>query len=70
MVITLVYAPAAPRLRHLRIRFSGAMAAGKTLSVIVDSIDQTPQSRPCLYSASITSTELKLSDGEQIIRCR
>ncbi len=40
--------------------------AGKTVEQIVDSIDQTPQSRPLPYSASITSTELKLSDGEQI----
>lgn len=40
--------------------------AGKTVEQIVDSIDQTPQSRPLPYSASITSTELKLSDGKQI----
>ncbi|EJE6940964.1 copper-binding periplasmic metallochaperone CueP [Salmonella enterica] len=40
--------------------------AGKTVEQIVDTIDQTPQSRPLPYSASITSTELKLSDGEQI----
>ncbi len=51
----------------LRIRFSGATwAGGKTVEQIVDTIDQTPQSRPLPYSASITSTELKLSDGEQI----
>ncbi|ECF6073700.1 copper-binding periplasmic metallochaperone CueP [Salmonella enterica] len=40
--------------------------AGKTVEQMVDTIDQTPQSRPLPYSASITSTELKLSDGEQI----
>ncbi|HCL5272830.1 TPA: copper-binding periplasmic metallochaperone CueP [Salmonella enterica] len=40
--------------------------AGKSVEQIVDTIDQTPQHRPLPYSASITSTELKLSDGEQI----
>ncbi|EDP8626890.1 hypothetical protein G6D98_004162 [Salmonella bongori] len=40
--------------------------AGKTVEQIVDTIDQTPQNRPLPYSASITSTELKLADGEQI----
>lgn len=40
--------------------------AGKTVEQIVDTIDQTSQHRPLPYSASITSTELKLSDGEQI----
>ena len=39
--------------------------AGKSVEQIVDTIDQTPQSRPLPYSASITSTELKLaSDGQ------
>lgn len=62
-----VYAPAAPRLRHPQNPLSGATwAGGKTVEQIVDTIDQTPQSRPLPYSASITSTELKLSDGEQI----
>ena len=44
--------------------------SGKSVEQIVDAIDQSPQSRPLPYSASITSTELKLSSGEQVIRCR
>lgn len=58
------------RLRACGISESAFLAqhglAGKTVEQIVDTIDQTPQSRPLPYSASITSTELKLSDGEQI----
>ncbi|HHE5698983.1 TPA: copper-binding periplasmic metallochaperone CueP [Citrobacter amalonaticus] len=40
--------------------------AGKSVEQIVDTIDQTPQSRPLPYSASITSTELKLASDGQI----
>ncbi|MFQ0835100.1 MULTISPECIES: copper-binding periplasmic metallochaperone CueP [Citrobacter freundii complex] len=40
--------------------------SGKSVEQIVDAIDQSPQSRPLPYSASITSTELKLSSGEQV----
>ncbi|MDA8479444.1 copper-binding periplasmic metallochaperone CueP [Citrobacter sp. Awk 4] len=39
--------------------------AGKSVEQIVETIDQSPQNRPLPYSASITSTELKLSDGDQ-----
>ncbi|MEI7268640.1 copper-binding periplasmic metallochaperone CueP [Pectobacterium versatile] len=39
--------------------------AGKSVEQIVDTIDQSPQDRPLPYSASITSKELKLSDGQQ-----
>ncbi|WP_336220035.1 copper-binding periplasmic metallochaperone CueP [Citrobacter amalonaticus] len=40
--------------------------AGKSVEQIVDTIDQTPQARPLPYSASITSTELKLAaDGQK-----
>lgn len=39
--------------------------AGKNTQQIVDAIDQNPQARPLPFSASITSSELKLSDGEQ-----
>lgn len=39
--------------------------AGKSVEQIVDTIDQTPQPRPLPYSASITSTELKLSSEGQ-----
>ncbi|WP_323666698.1 copper-binding periplasmic metallochaperone CueP [Pectobacterium punjabense] len=39
--------------------------AGKTVEQIVDAIDRSPQARPLPYSASITSKELKLSDGQQ-----
>lgn len=39
--------------------------AGKTVEQMVDAIDQTPQARPLPWSASVTSTALKLSSGEQ-----
>lgn len=39
--------------------------AGKNTQQIVDAIDQDPHARPLPFSASITSTELKLSDGKQ-----
>lgn len=39
--------------------------AGKSVAQIVEAIDQTPQNRPLSYSASITSTELKLFSGDQ-----
>ncbi|MBN3081650.1 copper-binding periplasmic metallochaperone CueP [Pectobacterium jejuense] len=39
--------------------------AGKSVEQIVDTIDQSPHARPLPYSASITSKELKLSDGQQ-----
>ncbi|CBG90946.1 copper-binding periplasmic metallochaperone CueP [Citrobacter rodentium] len=39
--------------------------AGKTVEQMVDTIDQTPQARPLPLSASVTSTALKLSSGEQ-----
>ncbi|EHG7611290.1 MULTISPECIES: copper-binding periplasmic metallochaperone CueP [Citrobacter] len=39
--------------------------AGKTVEQMVDALDQTPQARPLPLSASITSTALKLSSGEQ-----
>ena len=39
--------------------------AGKNTQQIVEAIDQNPQARPLPFSASITSTELKLSDGQQ-----
>jgi len=39
--------------------------AGKNTQQIVEAIDQNPQARPLPFSASITSTELKLSDGKQ-----
>lgn len=39
--------------------------AGKTVEQMVNTIDQTPQARPLPYSASITSTELKLSSEGQ-----
>lgn len=38
--------------------------AGKNTRQIVDAIDQNPQARPLPFSASITSSELKLSDGK------
>ncbi|MEG0262826.1 MAG: copper-binding periplasmic metallochaperone CueP [Citrobacter sp.] len=40
--------------------------SGKSVEQIVETIDQSPQNRPLSYSASITSTELKLSSGDQI----
>lgn len=40
--------------------------SGKSVEQIVETIDQSPQNRPLPYSASITSTELKLSSGDQI----
>ncbi|WHP30220.1 copper-binding periplasmic metallochaperone CueP [Trabulsiella odontotermitis] len=39
--------------------------AGKSVEQIIETIDQTPQNRPLPYSASVTSTTLKLSDGGQ-----
>ncbi|AHK18539.1 copper-binding periplasmic metallochaperone CueP [Yersinia similis] len=39
--------------------------AGKTAEQMVDAIDQSPQTRPLPYSASVTSAELMLSDGQQ-----
>ncbi|MTH45484.1 copper-binding periplasmic metallochaperone CueP [Intestinirhabdus alba] len=39
--------------------------AGKSVEQIIDAIDQTPQPRPLAYSASVTGTGLKLSDGER-----
>ena len=39
--------------------------AGKNTQQIVEAIDQNPQARPLPFSASITSSELKLSDGKQ-----
>lgn len=38
---------------------------GKNTQQLVDAIDQNPQARPLPFSASITSSELKLSDGKQ-----
>ena len=40
--------------------------SGKSVEQIVETIDQSPQSRPLPYSASITSTALKLSSGDQV----
>ncbi|HGM4942561.1 copper-binding periplasmic metallochaperone CueP [Hafnia alvei] len=39
--------------------------SGKSVEQIVEAIDQSPQSRPLPYSASITSTGLKLSSDTQ-----
>ncbi|MDN0096781.1 copper-binding periplasmic metallochaperone CueP [Yersinia rohdei] len=39
--------------------------AGKTTEQMIESIDQSKQPRPLAYSASVTGTELKLSDGQQ-----
>lgn len=39
---------------------------GKTASEMIDYIDQLPQQRPLPYNASVTSTELKLSDGKNV----
>lgn len=39
--------------------------SGKSVEQMVEAIDQSPQSRPLPYSASITSAELKLSDGQR-----
>ncbi|ATM87439.1 Uncharacterised protein [Yersinia frederiksenii] len=39
--------------------------AGKTTEQMIDAIDQSKQARPLPYSASVTGTELKLSDGQQ-----
>ncbi|WP_409309810.1 copper-binding periplasmic metallochaperone CueP [Pectobacterium sp. B1J-3] len=39
--------------------------AGKTVEQMIDTIDQSPQPRPLPYSASVTSTALTLSDGQQ-----
>ena len=39
--------------------------AGKTTEQMVDAIDQSKQERPLAYSASVTGTELTLSDGQQ-----
>ncbi|CNH98129.1 Uncharacterised protein [Yersinia aldovae] len=38
---------------------------GKTTEQMIDTIDQSKQERPLAYSASVTGTELKLSDGQQ-----
>ena len=40
--------------------------SGKSVEQIVETIDQSPQSRPLPYSASITSTALKLSSGDKV----
>lgn len=40
--------------------------SGKSVEQMVETIDQSPQSRPLPYSASVTSTALKLSSGEQV----
>ncbi|POT55583.1 hypothetical protein C3432_21305 [Citrobacter amalonaticus] len=40
--------------------------AGKSVEQMVETIDQTAQSRPLPFSASVTSTDLKLNDGEQV----
>ncbi|AJJ57524.1 hypothetical protein DN756_03840 [Yersinia pseudotuberculosis] len=39
--------------------------AGKSAEQMVDAIDQSPQTRPLPYSASVTHAELILSDGQQ-----
>lgn len=39
--------------------------SGKTTEQMIDAIDQSKQDRPLAYSASVTGTELKLSDGQQ-----
>ncbi len=39
---------------------------GKTTEQMIDTIDQSKQERPLAYSASVTGTELKLSDGQQV----
>jgi hypothetical protein len=39
--------------------------AGKSVEQIIDTIDSTPQDRPLPYSASVTSTALKLTDADQ-----
>ncbi|WP_019212607.1 copper-binding periplasmic metallochaperone CueP [Yersinia massiliensis] len=39
--------------------------AGKTTEQMIDAIDQSKQARPLPYSASVTGTELNLSDGKQ-----
>lgn len=39
--------------------------AGKTPEQMIDTIDQSKQTRPLPYSASVTSAELILSDGQQ-----
>ncbi len=44
--------------------------SGKSVEQIVETIDQSPQNRPLPYSASITSTELKLSRAIRFIPYR
>ncbi|CNH43708.1 copper-binding periplasmic metallochaperone CueP [Yersinia pekkanenii] len=39
--------------------------AGKTTEQMIETIDQLKQERPLAYSASVTGTELTLSDGQQ-----
>lgn len=39
---------------------------GKTVVEMIDHIDQSTQERPLPYTASVTSTELKLSDGKEV----
>lgn len=39
--------------------------AGKTTEQMIETIDQSRQPRPLPYSASVTGSELKLSDGQQ-----
>ncbi|CNH05200.1 Uncharacterised protein [Yersinia thracica] len=39
--------------------------SGKTTEQMIETIDQSKQERPLAYSASVTGTELKLSDGQQ-----
>lgn len=40
--------------------------ANKTAKEMIDTIDQSTQARPLPYSASVTSTELKFSDGQEV----
>jgi len=40
--------------------------SGKSVPEMIDYIDQLPQARPLPYTASVTATELKLSDGKNI----
>lgn len=39
--------------------------SGKTTEQMIEAIDQSKQERPLAYSASVTGTELTLSDGQQ-----
>lgn len=39
--------------------------SGKTTEQMIETIDQSKQERPLAYSASVTGTELMLSDGQQ-----